>query len=74
MVYFFNTLAHNINKMPEFIVYINLAYVAVGVEPYKQPFAAMDHKYVVVPNLFIIRIVPVVAEFVCLNRKDCIAD
>ena len=60
--------------MPEFIVYINLTYVAVGVETYKQPFAAMDHIHVVVPNILIAWIVPAVAEFVSLNRKDCIAD
>lgn len=65
---------HHINKMLEFIVYINLAYVVVRVEPYKQPLAAMDHIQVVVPNLFVILVVPAVAKFVCLNRKDCIAD
>ena len=73
-MYFFNTLVHNINKMPEFIVYINLAYVAVGIETYKHPLAAMDHIHVVVPNLFVIRIIPAVAEFVGLNCKNCIAD
>jgi hypothetical protein len=60
--------------MPEFIIYINLAYVAVGVETYKYPLAAMNHIHVVVPNFFVIRIVPAVAEFVGLNRKNCIAD
>jgi hypothetical protein len=73
-MYFFNTVTHNLNKMLEFIIYINLAYVAVGVETYKQPFAAMNHKYVVVPNIFVVWIVPAVTEFVGLNRKDCIAD
>ena len=34
----------------------------------------MNHKYVVVPNIFVVWIVPAVAEFVGFNRKDCIAD
>jgi hypothetical protein len=60
--------------MSEFIVNINLAYIAVGVETYKYPLAAVDHKYVVVSDLFIVRIVPAVTEFVSLDRKDCIID
>ena len=65
---------HHINKMLEFIVYVNFAYVIIGVEPYKNPLAAMDHKHVVVPDFFVVRIIPAVAEFVGFNRKDCIAN
>jgi hypothetical protein len=60
--------------MLEFIVYGNLAYVVVGVEPYKNPLAAMDHIHVVVADLFVVRVIPAVAEFVGLNRKNCIVD
>ena len=74
LVYFFNTAMYNINKMLQFIVHSNLAYVVVWVEPYKHPLAAMYHKQVVVPNLFVVLAVPAVAEFVGLDRKDCITD
>jgi hypothetical protein len=73
-MYLFNTVVHHIDKIPKFIVYINLAYVIIWVKTYKYPLATMNHKQVVIPNLFIVQIVPAVAEFVGLNRKDCIAD